>query len=166
MRRWLTVLGVGLALTLGASAASAATPGQIALAKRYIDDTHLADTMRSMLAQMRPMLLAQSGTELSPEDGRKFDLAMDAAFKRFLDGYLDRCSVVIADIFTETELNELVIFYESPTGRSLIAKSPELQSKIIPLVSEMMPDFQADFRKELCSQFAVTCDGTSERKHS
>jgi hypothetical protein len=51
-----------------------------------------------------------------------------------------------ADVFSEQELNELIEFYQSPLGRKLLAKMPELMQKSMmktqAVIQEKMPEFQ------------------------
>jgi uncharacterized protein len=154
MRKIAIVLGLALALC-ASQACAAPTQRQLELARRYIAASHMSDNIESMMKAMRPMLIEQSGQKLTPEQTRIFNEAMDASYKRFLDNYLGRVAPVLADIFSENELVEMVAFYESSTGQALLAKSPRLQAQIVPLVSELMPGFQADLSSEISARVAA-----------
>ena len=52
-----------------------------------------------------------------------FDSYNDAAFRQDV-------AKVYADIYTEQEMREIVAFMQSPTGRKMIAKQPELTQRI------------------------------------
>ncbi|HET9161465.1 MAG TPA: DUF2059 domain-containing protein [Caulobacteraceae bacterium] len=159
----LIALAGALALSLTASAALAApTPHQLDLARRYIDDTHMADVIRSSVQGMRPVMMAQLGVKLTDAEGAQFDAAFDASYKRFLDQYFARVTPVLAETFSEEELTQLVAFYESPVGRSMIAKTPVLQAKLLPVIADLMPGFQADISQELCARFDCNAGQTAK----
>ena len=52
-----------------------------------------------------------------------FDSYNDAAFRQDV-------AKVYADIYTEQEMREIIAFMQSPTGRKMIAKQPELTQRI------------------------------------
>src|SRR5215216_1929329 len=119
----------GLSLALFASQAWAApTQHQLDLAKRYMTATHLLETVDNSMRALRPMLMGQLGSQLTAEQSKVLNEAMDVSYKRFLDTYFARVEPIFAETFSERELTELVAFYESPTGQSLIAKTPQIQA--------------------------------------
>ena len=63
----------------------------------------------------------------------------DAVHPKLVDLYMQA--------FTEPELDGILLFYKTPSGQALIAKTPELSGKTIELlqgtVNQMEPDFKA-----------------------
>jgi len=45
-------------------------------------------------------------------------------------------ALVYSSVFTESELREMVTFYESPTGRKLTEKSPEMMSRMMEITMQ------------------------------
>lgn len=56
---------------------------------------------------------------------------------------------IYVDAFTERELNEIVAFYKTPTGKKMIEKSPELLSKGLRLGAERVQANQPELLRML-----------------
>lgn len=140
MRR--AVLGGLAALMLFAGPAWSAEPSVQAreLSGRYVRAVKLVENLDSMVANMMPMMLDNvlRSTKLSPADERRFRQAFDEVAKAAMAEYtrtlVGELEVVVAETFTEDELTQAVAFYEGPVGRSIVAKTPELNAKFTPRV--------------------------------
>jgi hypothetical protein len=52
--------------------------------------------------------------------------------------------------FTEAEIKELIRFYESPAGKALVAKLPDIQRDVMAALTEKyMPEMQAELMKQI-----------------
>jgi hypothetical protein len=56
------------------------------------------------------------------------------------------------DAFTEKEIKEITEFYKSPIGKKLVAKTPELATKVMELSSKRMAENQAELMKILTEE--------------
>ena len=61
-----------------------------------------------------------------------------------------RMAPILAEVFTEKELEDVVAFYEGPSGRSMIDKSPQLAAKMAPVMQEIMPQVRAQMTERIC----------------
>ena len=144
-----------------AGVANAAPPNtppgdkQMALAQRYVEASHMVDNVQTMMKQLRPMLMSQAEAQLDASEKKVLGDAFDTAYGHFLQSYLDKVTPILAETYSEDELTQIVAFYESPTGQSMLAKSPELQKRLVPVAMDLVPDLQADMRKEVCAH--VSC---------
>jgi hypothetical protein len=156
-------IALGLAATLvAASAANAApTEKQLALAKRYVEAAHMADSVSTMMKQLRPMLTSQAEAQLDASEKKVIGDAFDTAYQHYLQSYLTRVTPILAETYSEEELSGIVAFYESPVGQAMLAKSPALQQKLLPVAMDLVPDLQADIKAEVCAH--VSC-GKPEKK--
>lgn len=146
---------LGLAGALMATAALAApTARQTELAHRYIAATHMERTMDATMKAMTPGMLANMPKGTAAEEARKAAVmeAMPEVMSDMMHKMVARLEPVVAEIFSEQELTDLVAFYESPTGRSLIAKSPELAARMAPIMRDLVPEMQAELKAKVCAK--------------
>jgi hypothetical protein len=149
--KYLTV-ATGLACALFAGAAQAApSASQLELANRYIAAAHMSEQVGTMMKQLRPMLMQKAEAQLTADQKKILGEAFEAAYARYLDSYMARLAPILAETFSETELKEIVAFYESPGGRSMVAKAPALQLKLAPVAMDLVPDLENDIRTEVCA---------------
>jgi len=63
--------------------------------------------------------------EKAPEERKK---EMEQIFN--LDGLIEKLIPIFDEHYTENEIKEIVLFYESPTGQKMIKISPELMKQV------------------------------------
>ena len=52
--------------------------------------------------------------------------------------------------FTHDEIKDLIVFYESPTGKKILEKTPEITKDLMEaMMNDYMPEFQEKLMKEL-----------------
>ncbi|MEW6596490.1 MAG: DUF2059 domain-containing protein [Pseudomonadota bacterium] len=151
-----------------AAAAPAALAPQVdakklELVRRYMDDIHIVDLMNAIGGQLANSLmesLMAEHKEITPAEKAKITKAFDASAREVFPDYfkqvLDASQNVFADAFSEEELKDLVAFYESPTGRSLVAKQPAIAQRTNQIVTQALPalqtKFKASFQAHLCAE--------------
>jgi hypothetical protein len=79
---------------------------------------------------------------------------MDAATPTLVDMMIN----VTARTFTTQELKELVAFYGSPTGQTMVAKMPGMMQQLTPMIFQMMPKIYAAAETDFCQH--QTCTDT------
>lgn len=155
----------GLAtLTLGLAApavATASTPPTVvaqdadqaareALVRRYFEVSQFEKMMNAMMeSMMAPMM---SDVRI-PED--KVPVVREAileAFGNVLPQMVDAFVVDYANTFTRDELEQLVAFYESPTGRSIMVKTLTLSRGAGDMIERFNPIMEAEMRRQLCAR--------------
>ncbi|HET9161464.1 MAG TPA: DUF2059 domain-containing protein [Caulobacteraceae bacterium] len=155
-------VAMGLAcLFVGGAAQAAPTDKQLDLAKRYVAAAHMADGVNTMMKQLQPMLMNQASAQLTSDQKKILGDAFDVAYAHYLDHYMTRIVPILAETYSEDELAGIVAFYESPTGQAMIAKSPALQEKLVPVAMDLVPDLQADMKAEVCAH--VSCEAPSKK---
>lgn len=162
MRKLLTIFmtSVLLASVPAICQAQAATvvapsPEKVALVKRYFAAIHFDEMMSGMVNQMTPAMMAQMRQNQPNMTDAEFKAATEAVTEStndFLKKVTEASIPVYADIFTVEELTKMDEFYETPVGQSIMAKVPEASQKLMPVVMALMPDFQADVVKRMCSK--------------
>lgn len=162
IKRSRTLLSIVLSATiLGVAAPAMAQevpPEQLALARKYVDLTDRAAIFETTLVEIAigsMRQITQQKPDIVPQT--------DAAISKVLEEYkgrkgelLDQFARVFAVRFTAPELQEIVAFYESPTGEKLSAANAEvntdLQRVMQVFTNNVRPEFFAKVRAELKTQ--------------
>ncbi len=164
------VAGLAAAMIAGsalAQAAPAPSPRQVELARRYVVAMNMDQSFEGMMKSMLPIVQSQmrDAEKLTPEQHEVLaKITLDAS-RRMMSKMMAKMPVLLAEVFTEQELEGLVNFYESPIGQSLIAKSPQLSAKMAPLMPELMSEMRTEMMSRICELVACPASpGTVEVK--
>ena len=170
MRR--TMLAGLAALMLFAGPAWSAEPTARAreLSGRYIRAINLVENLDRMVATIMPKVVdnAIKNARLSPDAERRFRQAANAAAQEAMVDYTRKMvaelEVVASETFTEDELAQAVAFYESPVGRAIVAKTPELNARFMPriqpLIDETTRAMMERMKEKLCP--GGVCEAAAE----
>ena len=164
-------LGLAAALFATAAVAQPASPPsapaaapsarQIELAHRYMQAINMDKTMAGMMKNMLPAMLAKMPMNPNVTDAQRqaitevtTEVTTEMMHKLFAG-----MEPIMAETFSEQELADLVAFYESPTGRAVMAKTPQMMARLAPLMADLMPAMQAEMRTKLCAK--IDCSGAA-----
>ena len=165
LRSFLAGVAAGTAILAGSpSAAADAAPSahNLDLARRLFTDMHMDQTMAGMMRSVMPAMVAQvrkANPAMSDAQAQAITEATTQSSQAMMGKIMDRMIPLYASTFTEKELQDLVNFYEGPSGRAMLAKMPTLMAKMTPIMVEMMPEMQADIRQRVCSKIDCTKSG-------
>lgn len=162
MMRCKAIVAVALSASLLAFAAPAmaqeVAPEQLALARKYIDLTDRAAIYETTLVQAGIDTMRQI-VQQNPELVDKTDAAVSKVleeYKGHKGELLDQFARVYALRFTQEELQDIVTFYESPTGQKLAQANSEINTdlqRVMQVFSgNLKREFFAKVRAELRSQ--------------
>ena len=158
LRHAVAGLAAAAAILSGAPAvgadATAPNPRSEALARKLFAEMHMDQMMGNMFRQMGPAMIAQqrkANPALTDHDAQAISDAVAESMDGFMQKVIERTIPLYATTFTEKELQDLVNFYDTPSGQAMLAKMPALTTKMIPIVTEMMPEMTADLTKRICS---------------
>lgn len=130
-------------------------PERLALARQYVRESHMDVAMRGAFANMAKSM-PQIGTD-SANDAKarqwvsSVSVGMDAAVPQLVDA----TTLATARVFTTQELKDLVAFYGTSSGQSMVAKMPMLMQQVTPVVFQIMPTVYQAAEADYCSH--VTC---------
>ncbi len=146
-----------LAVALPATAQEV-PPEQLALARKYIELTDRAAVYEITLVEIGIGTMRQIVTQ-NPELVDEVDEAVGKILEEYRDRkgeLLDQFARIYAVRFTVDELQEIVTFYESPTGQKLAQANTEvnsdLQAVLQVFTNNTRPEFFAKVRAELREQ--------------
>jgi hypothetical protein len=133
-------------------------PEQLALARKYVDLTDRSAIFETTLVEIAIGSMRQI-VQQNPEIRDQTDAAIGKTLEEYRGRkgeLLDQFARVYAVRFTIPELQEIVAFYESPTGQKLSEANSEvntdLQRVMQVFTNNVRPEFFARVRAELRAQ--------------
>lgn len=151
MRVRTAIVTVMMTLVTAGAVQAQAVPSarQMELARRYVAAMQMERTFDATMDAMTPALMDQ-GVKLPPEKQAEVAAMIRDVTKETVVTMSNRMAPLLAEVFTEKELEDVVAFYEGPSGRSMIEKSPQLAAKMAPMMREMMPQVRARMIERIC----------------
>ncbi|SNT29916.1 hypothetical protein SAMN05421770_10735 [Granulicella rosea] len=136
----------------------------------YFQLTHMQDRVEQMKvaaeAQSKNFAAQQIASFGLPSDQTK---SVDAYYKKLSELVASRYDwtnlgpayeKIYADLYSEEEISAILLFYKSPIGQKLLAKTPEVTSRMLEVNRQKMealtPQIQqmtADFMKQLQEEY-------------
>jgi len=149
------VMSVAMFAVSAPAMAQEVPPEQLALARKYVDLTDSAGVFEITLVEIGLGSLSQL-TQQNPELADEIDLAIGKVLETYQNRkgeLLDQFARVYATRFTMEELQQIVTFYETPTGRKLATANTEvngdMQAILQVFTNNTRPEFYAKVRAEL-----------------
>ena len=144
--------GLAAVVMLSAGSASAQvepTGRQLEPARRYMAAIQ-PERMAGISDNMLSALMGPAKGADAEATRARFLAVMRDVNAELLGEMTVRMAPILAETFTEKELEDVVAFYEGPAGRAIIEKTPQLTAKMAPLMLELMPKAQAKIMERLC----------------
>jgi uncharacterized protein len=159
-----------------AGAAQAAQPDpRIKLALELMEVTHMDAMMKNMQEQMRGMFQDQFASSASCAAAKPIVDEFSGKLSDKLIGSLGSedfkvdVAAVYVDVFTASELQELIDFYHTPLGQKMLSRMPELMQKSMLIMQAQMkalrPELEAlssDYGQRI-SEASATCASATEK---
>jgi len=132
------------------------SPKAEALVRRYLAAAHIDAQIDLMLGTMLPVMMEQQA-RLNPKitaDDQKVILETTRQVMRdtFTPKLIERAVPIYASVFSETELQGMVAFYESPTGQAVLAKNPKVAQEVAAATRDLMPEATAAMMQAMCAK--------------
>ncbi|MGB3336807.1 MAG: DUF2059 domain-containing protein [Devosia sp.] len=152
------VLSAAVLAVAAPAMAQEVPPEQLALARKYVELTDNAGVYEIALVEIGMGTLTELTTQ-NPEIAKEVDLAIGKVLETYQSRkgeLIDQFARVYATRFTVEELQQIVAFYESPTGQKLAAANTEvnqdLQAVLQVFTNNTRSEFFAKVRAELRAQ--------------
>ena len=117
-------------------------------AKKLIEVMAAEKMIDGMMDNMIPMLKQQASGQIKGADAKeKFDKYVDFLMtetKELTKKIVNEEMVRLYEThFTHSEIKDMIAFYESPTGKKMLEKTPELTTDLMNvMMTKYMPEFQ------------------------
>ncbi|RAK50862.1 DUF2059 domain-containing protein [Phenylobacterium deserti] len=162
VRAALCAVALVVSATPALAQSAAPTPKSLELARRYIAALNMDRTMTATMQGLAPILVAslekRTGSPAPAGFTDAFAQSSTEAVAVVMPSLIERMAPVVAASFTEAELEAGVAYYESPLGRSMMAKVPAYTGKVQPVIAELMPQMQDELRERLCKRIDCGAD--------
>ncbi len=154
MKSLATLLSVAIALLYCASPILADDAAKAAKIEQMLALTHYDRVMKQTLEQMKNMQLEQFKKLEAPEARAQAEQLQQKTMALLADrlSYEKVKPLFIKlymDVFTEEEIDGMVGFYQSPAGKAMLEKTPQLMQRLMPMMQKLMSDLQPDLQKIL-----------------
>lgn len=162
MRDWLAAMAAVLVLGGAGPALAEPTPRALELAQRYAKainfDIQMAAILDNMVPAMVEQRMKQRGMRMTGELRVALGRVSAETGRAISPKMLEIMIPVIAETYSEAELQAAVAYYESPEGRSLLSKTAVFTAKVTPALTELGPAIEADMEARLCRELGG-CEG-------
>lgn len=154
------VLLAAIWLGFAAPAAAQDSAGQarrLELAERYLEVTQ-GENLRKSISAYFEETFAKSDM---PADQRDWlTLNMAAAFDKAMQATFTDLTDDVAELFSETELEAMIAFYDTPLGRSITEKSFEFGIRLETVMTPHLTEAFTQLGEKFCAQFE--CEASEE----
>jgi hypothetical protein len=148
MKRWSAVLVVVLALAPCARADEASKRAKVKELFVVMKlDTMMEQITKTIMDQTQTMIGGMADTQITPAQKKMMDDYKDRLYKLVMDTmgwkaiepeYVE----MYANTYSEEEIDGILAFYNSPAGRAMMARTPELMQKSTALSQQKMAEIQ------------------------
>ncbi|HEY1878625.1 MAG TPA: DUF2059 domain-containing protein [Caulobacteraceae bacterium] len=161
------VLAIVLAAMAHAAAAQpAATPSasappserQLALARELVEATGISGMLTAELRDVVGQTYASMAPAASPQTEARRKVLEEAqadAMSRLAPKIVQSMVDGYARNFTAKELSDTLAFYESPTGKAMVVKMPQLMRGMTANMIRDLPEIRREMGEEACAK--ITC---------
>ena len=163
------VLAADLPKPAPTAAAPVASTRALELTRRYFAAMRMEITMRATMRAVMPAVvdqMARNNPKLTNEQREALIEVAAQSSQTMVVKMMDRMAPIFAQSFTEKELQDLVDFYEGPTGQALVAKTPAFAARMNPTMNALMPEMLADMQMRLCAKVGCTTRAAVDGKSS
>ena len=118
------------------------TPSRLAAAKQLILTTGMTDVR---FTAMRDNTLKALSASIPAKNKEKLTVGLKEFFNKYLpaDRFREQFAHMYAQLFTEDELNQLIKFYNSPLGKKVASKVPEVLQKAMLMDQQILTEHTA-----------------------
>ena len=138
------------------SAAGVPSPRSEALVRRFLAAAKIDRTMDALLTSIVPLMIDDARRQyprMSADDGQKIgEVVRDVMRDVFLPRLIDRMVPIYAATFSESELQAIVDFYESPAGRAITDKTPGMAPASAQAARDLLPQMQREIVLRMCAR--------------
>ena len=130
-------------------------PERLALAREYVQESHMDAVMRGAFANMAKSLPQKAADSATGAKTRQFMNSVSVGMDATVPQLVEATTQATARVFTTQELKDLVAFYRTSSGQSMVAKMPLLMQQMTVGIFQIMPTVYQAAETDYCSH--VTC---------
>ena len=142
-----------------ASTEPAPSARKLELARQLVDVSEMKANMVAAFSSLATQQAVQGGQGLSAERQAKMKAIEEAeadVLPKMVPDIVEAMVQGYAREFTEKELSDALAFYQSPSGRAIIAKTPQLMRGMMVEMVRLTPQLRRDMGEEICAKTTCT----------
>lgn len=156
--------GLVMALVLAGPAFAQSAPAddyaqREVLARQVVELIDPGEAIEAVLMAM-PEVIAAESRGMSASERAMFKSVMMTSFNEAMPAFMNRVLEAMVPLYAETftlaELEAMLVFYDTPEGRSIMKKSVVLGVDAQRISMELLPGFMEDMAVSVCRQ--LDCD--------
>lgn len=171
--KWFSGLTMAVVLAMATAAVAqekpAAEPVRLELAKQLVAASGGPEAARKMLDSMYASM-DQTFAKVIPADKMPLFRAMQQDIKaetlKMIPDLMDQSVDIYARVMTEQELRDMLAFYQSESGRSILRKTPIVMDEVmraqVPYMQKMMPRLMRKAMDNACKE--AKCTAAEQRE--
>jgi uncharacterized protein len=132
---------------------------RLELARELVALSGMDSTMVGALRNMAEQMKASAGAGLSPERQARLKIYSDAqsdALEKMVPKIEQIVTTGYAQTYSEQELSDLLAFYKTPSGRSMVAKQPQFMQGVTMQIVGLVPQMRRDIGTAVCAKMTCT----------
>jgi hypothetical protein len=145
---------IPVSLIIGVTLLACASPVRADEASRSAKAQELLQLTQSdqMMKAMEPMvkgMVAQMDKDMPAEQREKageLQVKMMDLIAANISKTKPALAKVYSDTYTEEEIDGILAFYKSPSGKAFLQKMPEVMQRLMPVMMKMMTDLQPELK--------------------
>ncbi|HVY52448.1 MAG TPA: DUF2059 domain-containing protein [Devosia sp.] len=141
------LLAIAMSLSVSPVLAQEISPDQLALARKYVDLTNKAQIYEAILAQTAAQtskLLSQQNPDITDKIDDVIGKTLET-YKGKNDDLFNQIARVYATMFTQEELQQMVAFYQTPTGQKLASTAFDVNRATAKIMQVYTYNFGTEF---------------------
>jgi uncharacterized protein len=142
---------------------AASSPKSEALVRRYLTALHYQDQVMAQLNALHPNLLSDAVNahpDTTPEQREHIREALNNFIRnKMLPKLAVQMAPAISSTYSDSELEAIIAFYESPVGQAFVEKGPVFYPKAAVALRAVLPELEREMEATLCA--AAGCPNAS-----
>ena len=141
------------------TSANTPTDRKLELARELVEVSGMDTTMVGALRNMAEQIKVSAGAGLSPERQARLKIYSEAqgdALEKMVPKIEQIMTTGYAQTYSEQELSDLLAFYKTPSGRSMVAKQPQFMQGVTTQIVGLVPQMRRDIGTVVCARMTCT----------
>ncbi len=141
-----------LAIPPAAMAQGAPSPERLKLAHEVLDAQGGLTNVNTVMRNLMNGISARMAAGLKTEDQEALKGSVDGTLEALAPRVMEITVRLFASDFDDKQLADILAFYQSPTGKALVARSPEFARQSSAAIGALMPSIQLSMITRFCAK--------------
>ncbi len=130
-------------------AADGVTPEKIELTHKLVIAMDIEKSMKARMDATMKMVGQATRSSMPNVEMKEVLEIQTKVMDKYMPRMMDAMIQAYPEVYTKQELTDMVAFYETPTGRSVVRKSPLIIERSGPQMTPIINEMQADMMSQI-----------------